>query len=68
MNSSGDKDIAGLFYHYSMLMRKTLRRFCLNFSIMHKKCFEESSPNYGETNVTLYLRVSISIFLCLFIF
>ncbi|KAL4083012.1 hypothetical protein QTP88_028342 [Uroleucon formosanum] len=61
INSSGDKDIAGLFYHYSMLMRKTLKCFCLNFSIMRKKCSEESSPNYGETNVTLYLRITLNL-------
>lgn len=70
INSSGDKDIAGLFYHYSVLMQRTLIRFSVNLSIIRairKKCSEESSPNYGETNVTLYLRVSISIFLLVFI-
>lgn len=42
-------------------MRKTLIRFSVNLSIIRgirKKCSEESSPNDGETNVTLYLRVS----------
>lgn len=61
MNSSGDKDIAGLFHHYSILMQKTLIRFSVNLSIIRairKKCSEESNPNDGETNVTLYLRVS----------
>jgi len=61
INSSGDKDIAGLFYHYSVLMQRTLIRFSVNLSIIRairKKCSEESSPNDGETNVTLYLRVS----------
>ena len=42
-----------------MLLRRTLKRFCLNSSVMLKKCSEESNPNYDETSVTLYLRVSI---------
>lgn len=61
VNSSGDKDIAGLFQHYSVLMRKTLIRFSVNLSTIRairKKCSEESTPNDGETNVILYLRVS----------
>lgn len=42
-------------------MRKTLIRFSVNLSTIRairKKCSEESNPNDGETNVTLYLRVS----------
>ncbi|XP_016657201.1 nuclear pore complex protein Nup205-like [Acyrthosiphon pisum] len=61
ISSSGDKDIAGLFYQYSMLLRKTLKQFCLNSSIIHKKCSEESNPNYGETNVTLYLSITLNL-------
>lgn len=44
-------------------MQRTLIRFSVNLSIIRairKKCSEESSPNDGETNVTLYLRVSKS--------
>lgn len=65
INISGDKDIAGLFHHYSVLMQKTLIRFSINLSTIReirKKCSEESNPNDGETNVTLYLRVSKFIF------
>lgn len=61
ISSSGDKDIAGLFQHYSVLMKKTLTRFSVNLSTIReirKKCSEESYPNDGETNVILYLRVS----------
>lgn len=61
INASGDKDISGLFHHYSILMRKTLIRFSVNSSTIRairKRCSEESNPNDGETNVTLYLRVS----------
>ncbi|VVC40662.1 Armadillo-like helical,Nucleoporin Nup186/Nup192/Nup205 [Cinara cedri] len=64
INSSGDKDIAGLFHHYSVLMRKTLIRFSVNLSIIRgirKKCSEESSPNDGDTNVTLYLRITLNL-------
>ncbi|XP_026804036.1 nuclear pore complex protein Nup205 [Rhopalosiphum maidis] len=64
INSSGDKDIAGLFYHYSVLMQRTLIRFSVNLSIIRairKKCSEESSPNDGETNVTLYLRITLNL-------
>lgn len=42
-------------------MQKTLIRFSVNLSTIRairKKCSEESSPNDGETNVILYLRVS----------
>lgn len=65
INSSGDKDIAGLFQHYSALMQKTLTRFSINLSTIRairKKCSEELCPNDGETNVILYLRVSITFF------
>lgn len=61
INSSGDKDIAGLFLHYRVLLQKTLTRFSVNLSTiraLRKKGSEESSPNDGETNVILYLRVS----------
>lgn len=46
-------------------MQRSLVRFSVNLSIIRairKKCSEESSPNDGETNVTLYLKVSKSIF------
>lgn len=52
-------------------MQRTLIRFSVNLSIIRairKKCSEESSPNDGETNVTLYLRVSKSIFLTLYLY
>lgn len=42
-------------------MQKTLIRFSVNLSTIRairQKCSEESSPNDGETNVILYLRVS----------
>lgn len=49
-------------------MQRTLIRFSVNLSIIRairKKCSEESSPNDGETNVTLYLRVSKFIYDCI---
>lgn len=67
VNSSGDKDIAGLFQHYRVLMQKTLIRFSVNLSTIRKirqKCSEESNPNDGETNVILYLRVSLLFIFC----
>ncbi|XP_050438830.1 nuclear pore complex protein Nup205 [Adelges cooleyi] len=64
INSSGDKDIAGLFHHYSVLMQKALIRFSVNLSVIRsirKKCSEEANPNDGDTNVILYLKITLNL-------
>ncbi|XP_050530233.1 nuclear pore complex protein Nup205 isoform X2 [Daktulosphaira vitifoliae] len=64
INSSGDKDIAGLFHHYSVLMQKALTRFAVNLSVIRsirKKCSEESNPNDGDINITLYLKITLNL-------
>lgn len=52
-------------------MQKTLIRFSVNLSTIRairKKSSEEFNPNDGETNVTIYLRVSYSNFFFIFIY